>query len=100
MSYELKEMKIHVSELRLGMNVVRLDRPWEETEFLLQGFVVNHVEEIEALQELCEHVYIEAKHHHIPVAQASTVPREKTELYAKIVRKEPEGDVRAGGEGL
>ena len=97
MSYELKELKIHVSELRLGMNVVRLDRPWEETEFLLQGFVINHVEEIEALQELCEHVYIEAKHHYTPVAQASAVPREKTELYAKIVRKEPEGEVRSGG---
>lgn len=63
MAYDLKEMKIHVADLQLGMHVLRLDRPWEETDFLLQGFVINHREEIDALQQQCEYVFIEAKVH-------------------------------------
>ncbi|MEM7292997.1 MAG: DUF3391 domain-containing protein, partial [Pseudomonadota bacterium] len=30
--------KVHVSELKLGMYVRELDRPWEETSFMFQGF--------------------------------------------------------------
>ncbi len=63
MAYDLKEMRVPVGDLRLGMHVLRLDRPWEETDFLLQGFVINHREEIDALQAQCEHVFIEAKVH-------------------------------------
>ncbi len=90
MSYELKEIRIHVSELALGMHVVRLDIPWEQTDFLMQGFVLNHAEEIETLQKLCEHVYIEARLHHKPVIGAAPAAPDKTVLHSRITRKEPE----------
>ena len=35
--YELKEQCTDVADLRIGMFVCRLDRPWEETPFPLQG---------------------------------------------------------------
>ena len=53
--------QIPVGELKLGMNVVELDRPWLETNFLLQGFIIKDQSEIDALIEQCDYVYIEGK---------------------------------------
>lgn len=58
---EVVETCIDVAELALGMHVVRLDRPWEETNFLLQGFVIRDRSEIQALRSQCEFVYIEGR---------------------------------------
>ncbi|MBW4935351.1 HD-GYP domain-containing protein [Marinobacter sp. F4206] len=58
---EIVETCIDVADLSLGMHVVRLDRPWEETSFLLQGFVIRDASEIEALRSECEFVYIEGR---------------------------------------
>lgn len=53
-------MRIHVSELRVGMYVCDLDRPWLDTPFLMQGFLLESQQDIETVQELCEYVYIDA----------------------------------------
>jgi len=58
---EIVETRVHVSELALGMHVVRLDRAWEETDFLLQGFVIRDPKEIHSLQAQCEFVFIEGR---------------------------------------
>lgn len=50
---------IHVSELRPGMFVCELDRPWLETPFILQGFKVTDQEDIDTIAKYCEYVYIE-----------------------------------------
>lgn len=42
---ELVREKLAVAELELGMYVVELDRPWLETPFALQGFLVSSREE-------------------------------------------------------
>src|SRR5690606_28735731 len=59
MAKEGFELKVPVSELEIGMHVVRLDRPWLETNFLLQGFVIRTAEELKALQAQCEYVFVE-----------------------------------------
>jgi HD-GYP domain-containing protein (c-di-GMP phosphodiesterase class II) len=41
------------------MYVSRLDRPWLETPFLFQGFMIKSCEEIEELRRYCDHVYVE-----------------------------------------
>ncbi len=56
---ERKELKIAVEDLEIGMNVIRLDRPWLETNFLLQGFIVQEQFELDAFLEQCQFVYIE-----------------------------------------
>lgn len=55
------ETEIPVSKLQLGMHVVRLDRPWEETDFLLQGFIISSSEEINELCNQCRTVFIEGR---------------------------------------
>lgn len=57
---EQKSLKLHVSELKVGMFVSKLDRDWTETPFLLQGFVIEHINDIAILEEYCEHVWIDA----------------------------------------
>ncbi len=53
------ERKISVSDLKRGMYVSRLDRPWIETPFLFQGFEITDENEIEQIRHLCECVYID-----------------------------------------
>ncbi len=59
-STEYIELKRSVDLLELGMFVSRLDCPWEETDFIYQGFQINTVDELHALKEQCEYVYVRA----------------------------------------
>ncbi len=51
--------KIFVSDLKVGMFVADLDRPWVDTPFLLQGFLVENDEQILALRTHCEYVMVD-----------------------------------------
>lgn len=55
----IKQQKIAVSELTVGMFVSGLDRPWTQTPFPLQGFYVRSLDEIRELKVHCNHVYID-----------------------------------------
>ncbi len=59
-STEYIELKRSVDLLELGMFVSRLDRPWEETDFIYQGFQINTLEELHTLKETCDYVYVRA----------------------------------------
>jgi len=51
--------KIPTHSLRIGMYVVELDRPWLDTPFLVQGFVIRSLAQLEILRNLCQYVYID-----------------------------------------
>ncbi len=46
-------------QLTMGVYVCGLDRPWEETPFLFQGFVIESDEDLQMLRRLCKMVYVE-----------------------------------------
>jgi len=54
---ELRE--IPVEQLTFGMFVAKLDRPWTETPFVFQGFVLKSEKQLEALKQYCKHVYVD-----------------------------------------
>src|SRR4051812_36696569 len=56
---QLMATKIFTSDLRIGMFVADLDRPWVDTPFLLQGFLVEDEEQIGALRAHCEFVMVD-----------------------------------------
>ena len=87
MPYETVEMEIHVSELRLGMHVIKLDKPWEETDFLLQGFVIHNREEIDALQAQCERVFIEGKIKQQQPESERKETKKAMSLFAKVTSR-------------
>jgi len=41
------------------MYITELDRPWLETPFLFQGFELKTEEEIQAVRDICEYVYVD-----------------------------------------
>ncbi len=51
--------RLDVAHLRAGLFVCDLDRPWIDTPFLLQGFLIESDQEIRALREHCRHVFID-----------------------------------------
>lgn len=51
--------KIDVADLTIGMFVADLDRPWLDTPFMLQGFVIESPAEIDQLKQLCKFVWVE-----------------------------------------
>lgn len=51
--------KTAVKDLKVGMFVADLDRPWMDTPFLLQGFILENAEEIAQLQAHCQWVLID-----------------------------------------
>ncbi|MGM0774343.1 DUF3391 domain-containing protein, partial [Marinobacter sp.] len=58
---DIIETEISVADLQIGMHVIRLDRPWEETSFLLQGFILQTEEDVLAVQEQCDKVIVLGK---------------------------------------
>lgn len=59
MTLEIEERKLAIQDLKIGMYVCRLDRPWEGTPFALQGFLVRTPNQIRMLAELCQHVWVD-----------------------------------------
>ncbi len=57
----LKEVKVRIPDIELGMYVTRLDRPWLETPFLLQGFHIKTQEDIDELMKYCDYVFVDVE---------------------------------------
>ena len=53
------EIKLMVDEVSIGMYITRLDKPWLDTPFMLQGFMVNDREDLELLKQHCKHCYVD-----------------------------------------
>lgn len=51
--------KIKTTGLRRGMYVAELDRPWLDSPFLFQGFLLEDEDMIQKLIDYCEYVYID-----------------------------------------
>jgi HD-GYP domain-containing protein (c-di-GMP phosphodiesterase class II) len=56
---ERNELRILVQGLRKGMFVSRLDRPWIETPFPLEGIEIRSQGDIDRLTRYCSHVYVD-----------------------------------------
>jgi HD-GYP domain-containing protein (c-di-GMP phosphodiesterase class II) len=56
-----QEFRVSVRGLELGMFVSRLDRPWLDTPFLMQGFLISSDDELQKLQRICSHVYVDVE---------------------------------------
>ncbi|KPQ00221.1 HD-GYP domain-containing protein [Marinobacter sp. HL-58] len=84
---DIIETEVPVSQLQIGMHVVRLDRPWEETDFLLQGFVLQTEDDVLAVQQQCDTVFIEGRVHVAP------------ESFARSPASKPKATGRPGSAG-
>ncbi|TAK72312.1 MAG: DUF3391 domain-containing protein, partial [Betaproteobacteria bacterium] len=51
--------EIPVDELQLGMYVSKLDRPWTETPFVFQGFILRNEKQLEVMKKFCSKVFVD-----------------------------------------
>ena len=52
-------IKVASKDLKAGMFVADLDRPWIDTPFLMQGFLIEEAEQIDQLRRFCHHVMVD-----------------------------------------
>ena len=55
----MQKKAVAVGELRFGMYIAELDRPWTDTPFAFQGFTLINDRQLEALRKLCRHVFVD-----------------------------------------
>lgn len=55
------KQKLEPHELRIGMYVCDLDRPWLESPFLFQGFLIEDTKIIDELTDYCDYIYIDTE---------------------------------------
>jgi HD-GYP domain-containing protein (c-di-GMP phosphodiesterase class II) len=83
---------ILVDELQVGMYVSKLDRPWIETPFPLQGFYVRDLAEIDQLRRHCRNVTIDLARSRVAVepvrhqAEPAKAPEAARPAVAKVRR--------------
>jgi len=75
--------KTPISDVRIGMFVEELDRPWVETPFLFQGIEVRSEEDIDQLAKYCDYVYVSG-------TPAPAAPPESQPVRFERVRVSPE----------
>ena len=52
-------LKMDVADVGLGMYVAELDRPWLDSPFLFQGFILDSEDDLAKLREHCNYVYVD-----------------------------------------
>lgn len=80
-SSTVEKIKVDVSELRTGMYVAELDRPWLESPFLFQGFILENDEDIARVRAVCQYVYVDP--------EKGEVPKDEGRLILATPRKQP-----------
>lgn len=75
-------VKMDVADVTLGMYVAELDRPWLDSPFLFQGFILDSEEDLETLRETCNYVFVDEEKSADPeaVREASSSDRPRTRI--------------------
>ncbi len=88
----MRLVKLPAMNLEPGMFVAELDRPWLETPFAIQGFVVRDSDEVLYVSNYVDHVYVDAEYSGVKqslklaVAAMKTTPRERLALRDEFQR--------------
>jgi HD-GYP domain-containing protein (c-di-GMP phosphodiesterase class II) len=64
---QIRQEKVFTADLKTGMFVSRLDRPWLETPYKLQGFLIKSEKDIDRLIQYCDFVYIDVEKSRVAV---------------------------------
>jgi HD-GYP domain-containing protein (c-di-GMP phosphodiesterase class II) len=78
------EQKVSVSDVKIGMYVSRLDRPWLETRYLFQGFHINSAEDITELREHCEYVYVDPERGEAANSPLETTQKKTSDEFSRV----------------
>ena len=74
--------EVPVEQLQFGVYISELDRPWTDTPFLFQGFVLEDEKQLETLKKYCKKVYVDPE-------KTTDLP-ERSQLKTGPVGKKPD----------
>lgn len=89
----VQEFRVSAQGLRVGMFVSRLDRPWLDTRFPLQGFLIRTDAELAVLKSQCSHAYVDIGRgdspdpRHIELGESNLVARARDREEYDALRK-------------
>jgi len=75
---------VPVSELRFGMYIAELDRPWTETPFRFQGFLLSTEQQLDTLKKYCKSVLVDSERS----TTLTDAPRPGMQYFGKTVYPE------------
>ncbi|HXX10081.1 MAG TPA: HD-GYP domain-containing protein [Burkholderiales bacterium] len=73
------EKQLSVDKLTLGMFVSALDRPWLDTPFLVQGFLIEDEETLAQLRQICRKVTVDLRRSAVNDAEYQPPPHKRPE---------------------
>ena len=84
--------EIPVGELQLGMYVSKLDRPWTETPFVFQGFILRSQKQIDVMKKFCGHVFVDPEKEDLSEVegQATAASIRGTTVYKEVANLDTE----------
>src|SRR5579863_89621 len=83
-----KLVKVAVGDLKIGMYVDRLDRPWTDTRFMYQGFFIRDPATVEELARYCKFVFVDAQRAQEEAPKTTSKPNAERYLPTQTVEKE------------
>lgn len=85
------DIKLDIGEIQLGMFVSELDRPWTDSSFLFQGFLIESEDQIRELKAQCSYVIVSQENSlpgifetASPVPKKSALPTEPAASYVAV----------------
>jgi HD-GYP domain-containing protein (c-di-GMP phosphodiesterase class II) len=86
--------EVPVEFLEFGMYVAKLDRPWTETPFVYQGFVLQTEQQLNALKKYCKTVFVDPEKRQVSVAaKLLALPPTQRQVIAEQSREKVRGSV-------
>jgi cyclic di-GMP phosphodiesterase len=86
----MRLVELPAMHLKPGMFVAELDRPWLDTPFSVQGFVIRDDDDVVFVAKHVDHVFVDADYHGsnvvLPMASKAAPRREKLELKADFAQ--------------
>ena len=74
----LQQLKVFIHELEVGMFVSALDKPWAETPFPIQGFMIKSLADASRVKAYCDYVYIDVAKGASPMDLRSAASRPRS----------------------
>ncbi|MCW8963338.1 MAG: HD-GYP domain-containing protein [Gammaproteobacteria bacterium] len=99
---KLEKRQISADDVEIGMYVSELDRPWIDSPFLIQGFLIRDNQDIQQIQNLCKYVYIDELQSKVDINQANLTPiviEDKPEPRLKVDVTKASAAKKAIGKG-
>jgi HD-GYP domain-containing protein (c-di-GMP phosphodiesterase class II) len=66
--------RVAIADLQFGMYIAELDRPWTDTPFPFQGFVLQSHEQLEILNQYCSVVFVDPDRGELVSRLSETIP--------------------------